>query len=103
MSYRLKLLPDYECFALWDIDSVGNVDPGNLPISDQLKSKISSWEDVYDSTLNADNPSESSFSSEIEEASFDEEGRKIWNYLKEELGGQYEVSYFSVLEDKLLT
>jgi hypothetical protein len=48
MSKRLKLMPDYECFALWDIDGVENVDPANLPISSDLKERIIRWEDAYD-------------------------------------------------------
>ena len=102
MSKRLKLLPDYECFALWDVDGIENIDPAKLPISDQLKSRISNWEDAYDGTLNQDDPTESGFNSQEEEASFEKEGRLIWKALKEELGEEYEVSYFSVLENKLL-
>jgi hypothetical protein len=102
MSKRLKLMPDYECFALWDIDGVENVNPANLPISSDLKERIGRWEDAYDNTLNQDDPTASGFRSSDEEISFDCEGRLIWEELKKELGESYEVRYFSIVENALI-
>lgn len=102
MVKKLKLMPDYECFALWDIDSVGNIDPASLPISDDLKERIARWEDAYDSTLNQDDPTASGFQSSDEENSFDNEGRLIWKELKSQLGESYNVRYFSVVENALI-
>ncbi|BCV43649.1 hypothetical protein TUM17379_06670 [Shewanella algae] len=39
MPNRLKLLPDYECYALWDVDSLDNLDSRKLSISDELKKR----------------------------------------------------------------
>ncbi|MEL4382062.1 hypothetical protein [Shewanella algae] len=102
MPNRLKLLPDYECYALWDVDSLDNLDSRKLSISDELKEKISKWEELYDSTLNNHDPSQSGFSNLDEEKEFDLEGRDIWEKLKLELGAEYEISYFSVVENKLV-
>ena len=102
MHKRLKLMPDYECFALWDIDGVENVDPARLPISGGLKERIGRWEDEYDNTLNQDDPTASGFRSLDEENSFDREGRLIWEELKKELGESYDVRYFSVVENTLI-
>ncbi len=102
MVKRLKLMPDYECFALWDIDSVENVDPANLPISDDLKARIGRWEDQYDDTLNQDDPTESGFPSVDDEADFDSEGRLICKELRDELGETYNAIYFSVLRNDLI-
>jgi|SRR5690554_4546548 len=102
MVKRLKLMPDYECFALWDIDIVENVDPANLPISDDLKARIGRWEDRYDDTLNQDDPAASGFPSVDEENAFDNEGRLICKELKNELGESYDISYFSVLDNELI-
>lgn len=102
MYKRLKLMPDYECFALWDIDGVANVDPAKLPISGGLKERIGRWEDAYDNTLNQDDPTASGFRNSDEENSFDREGRSIWEELKKELGESYDVRYFSVVENTLI-
>jgi hypothetical protein len=99
---KLKLMPDYECFALWDIDNVENVDPAVLPISDILKKRISKWEEAYDSTLNQEDPPASGFQSPEDERSFDTEGRLIWEELKKELGESYDIRYFSVIENTLI-
>ncbi|MEW8460666.1 MAG: hypothetical protein AB2653_10220 [Candidatus Thiodiazotropha endolucinida] len=102
MVRQLKLMPDYECFSLWDIDRVDNIDPASLPISDNLKERIGRWEDAYDSTLNQDDPTASGFKSPDEENAFDIEGRSIWKGLKSELGESYDVRYFSVVENRLI-
>jgi hypothetical protein len=99
---KLKLMPDYECFALWDIDSVENINPASLPISDDLKARVGRWEDIYDGTLNQDDPTASGFQSADEENTFDSEGRLIWKELKDELGESYDVSYFSIVENTLI-
>ncbi|WP_281649187.1 hypothetical protein [Parendozoicomonas sp. Alg238-R29] len=103
MSNRLKLLPDYGCYALWDIDNLGNINPSELAISDALKKRISRWEDAYDSTLNNSDPSQSGFSNIDDEEAFDLEGRAILGELKLELEPDYEISYFSIVENKLIS
>ena len=95
-------MPDYECFALWDIDSVENIDAASLPIPADLKERIARWEDVYDTTLNKDDPTASGFQDSDEEKDFDNEGRLIWKKLKHELGESYDVIYFSVMENILI-
>lgn len=102
MSTKLKLMPDYECFALWDVDSVENINPAELPISDSLKSRIARWEEAYDSTLDRDDPTSSGFRSSEDENSFDHEGQLILQQLKQELGNSYDVRYFSVVQNSLV-
>lgn len=102
MVKRLKLMPDYECFALWDADNIENINPAYLPISDDLKARIGRWEDSYDATLNQDDPTASGFQNDEEENTFDSEGRFIWKELKKELGDSYDVSYFSIVENSLI-
>ncbi|BAV95582.1 hypothetical protein [Lysobacter enzymogenes] len=92
---RIKLMPDYECFALWDENAVANLDADALPISAQLKARIHRWEDAYDATLDRDDPARSGFASERDLHAFDEEGRALWRCLRQELGDAYAVRYFS--------
>lgn len=102
MVKKLKIMPDYGCFALWDIDTADNIDPGSLPLSDDLKERIGRWEDAYDSTLNQDDPTASCFESPDEENAFDIEGISIWEEMNNELGESYDVRYFSVVENALI-
>lgn len=96
-------MPDYECFALWDIDEIENIDPAKLPISDSLKERIGRWEDAYDKTLKQDDPTASGFENPSEEAEFDNEGKLIWEAMKKELGEGYNICYFSVIENSLIS
>ncbi|AMX02837.1 hypothetical protein [Microbulbifer thermotolerans] len=102
MVKNLKLMPDYECFALWDIDSTDNINPASLPISEDLKKRIEKWQDVYDATLNEVDPTSSGFESPDAEQAFDIEGRAIWEELKNELGRSYNIQHFSVIENDVI-
>ena len=37
MLRNIKLMPDYYCWPLWDMDSVGNLGPNRLPITPELR------------------------------------------------------------------
>ena len=45
VNKKIKLMPDYQCWSIWNIDTVEgedcNIDPNTLPISDDLKVKLS--------------------------------------------------------------
>lgn len=91
----IKLMADYDSYALWDEDNIDNLNPDELPISEELKKSIHKWEDHYDSTLNRENPADSGFTSDDELGAFEREGRDLWRRLREELGDGYVVKYFS--------
>lgn len=92
---NIKLMADYECFALWDEDSVDNLNPDELPISEELKYRIHRWEDAFDATLNRADPANSGFYTRDDLRRFDEEGLELWRQLRLELGDEYDVRYFS--------
>jgi hypothetical protein len=91
----IKVMPDYECHALWHYDSekVGDVDPHSLGVSDELASDIDSWAVEYDTTLNQDNPAESGFPSKDEEVKFVTMGYELALRLKQELKGVSVIYY----------
>jgi hypothetical protein len=91
---RVRLMPDYQCFPLWldEPNEVGNIDPRDLQISSDLMDALQAWASRYDATLNKDDPTNSGFSSVIEEEFFLDEGRRLSARLTEQLG--YEVRYF---------
>jgi hypothetical protein len=65
MSKVIKLMTDYDCFPIWEIfdDSVENISPDSLDISEQLRKDLDIWSNVYDQTINIDDPKHSGFSS----------------------------------------
>lgn len=102
MSKKLKLMPDYECYAIWDVDEVSNISASELPVSTELQARIGRWEQAYNQTLNQDNPSLSGFASKKDEERFEAEGLLIWQDLKFELGGNYKIMYFSIMSNSLI-
>ena len=99
---NIKLMPDYGCFALWDLDNLGDLNPQTLPIPERLKIRLDAWADTYQATLNEADPAESGFETEALLRDFDAEGRRMWQELRAELGSEYTVQYYSVLENTLL-
>ncbi len=95
MSKRLKLMVDYECFPLWDLDEPANLDPTTLPLPPNLCDELVAWARCYDLTLDRANPAASGFRSTGEAESFESQGLRLWAELRQALGPTYEVYYFS--------
>jgi hypothetical protein len=89
----LKLMTDYECYPLWDMTpgEYGDIDPNSLPISDSLKDQLLNWADIYDSTLNWQDPATSGFQSVDAAEAFKAEGMRLADQLREELGPEFVV------------
>lgn len=89
----IKLMADYQCFPLWEASpgKIGNIDPNTLPISEGLKLKLEKWADMYDATLDYDDPVKSGFINPEDEARFKMEGERIGKKLKDELGSGYTI------------
>jgi hypothetical protein len=101
-TQKIKLMADYQCYPLWNVEEVGNIDPNKLPISTVLKKHLNSWAECYDETLVIEEPKLSGFNNEKEALAFEEQGRFLWQQLQKELGNQYEIFYFSHLASQLL-
>jgi hypothetical protein len=105
MSKVMKLMADYQCFPLWeyrDGELTGNVNPDDLPLTRELKSALHAWSASYDRTLNQEYPPDSGFASPAEEEAFETEGKRLWKELQAQLGPEYQVSYYSSQEARLL-
>jgi hypothetical protein len=87
----LKLMTDYHCYPLWEASPsrVGNVDPNTLPISKSLCDQLFDWADVYDRTLNMEDPVTSGFSNNEAVDAFKVQGAKLADQLRKELGPEY--------------
>ena len=87
----LKLMADYQCFPLWEPSEFENVDPNELPISQELKRDLYTWMDKYDSILDWEYPPDSGFKSEQEEQQFKQDGKNLQRRLQQELGAEFQV------------
>ncbi|MCL7456258.1 hypothetical protein ACIBVK_28625 [Micromonospora echinofusca] len=89
-------MADYECYPTWLTGSagVGNVDPAELPISNGLAAALLQWAQIYDGTLDRDDPASSGFPDADQEADFYVAGHELARRLAAELSGRYTVEYF---------
>jgi hypothetical protein len=102
MQTVIKLMADYQSYPLWKAGSeVGNINPDDLPLSNDLKAMLANWSASYDRTLNQDYPPDSAFSSPADEEDFEVEGHRIWHALREQLGQGYKVIYKSIRDNRL--
>lgn len=88
----LRLMADFGSYPVWesfDDGGLDNLDHKDLPISDELKCDLTSWEEHYQGTFNEEYPPDSGFSTETEEQTFYREGRMLWQRLRHELGSAF--------------
>jgi hypothetical protein len=103
MLKKIKLMPDYQCFPLWNLEEVDNIDPKDLPIKKDLIDALYKWAETFDSILNWTDPSLSGFKSEQEAKDFETEGIRLWLLLREQLKPNYAVYYKSYKFHKLIS
>ncbi len=98
----IKLMADYHCYPLWQMNEAGNLDPDQLPLSTILKKHLKNWTEWYDDTLVTDDPLSSGFKNLRDSVLFEEEGKFLWQQLQRELDEEYEVFYFSHLKGRMV-
>ncbi len=87
-------MPDYQCWPLWDVDEIGNIDPHTLPISQEAVARLERWAAAFEEDFNWDDPASSVWpEGKLDE--FEAEGIRLWEQLRAELASQYDVGYFS--------
>ena len=93
----IRVMPDYQSYPTWQPSADEyNVDPANLPISDELADDLNAWGDDYDATLVLDDPASSGFPDEDAENAFAERGAQLARRLAAELAGRYRVEYHDI-------
>ncbi len=102
---KIKLMADYGCYPLWWVssDKIGNINPETLPLSQETIKRLDKWEEIYNATLNWQDPANSPELSVEAEAAFEEEGISLWKQLQTELAPNYQLVYFSESLGKVLT
>lgn len=100
----IKLMADYQCFPLWwyNSDIVGDINPEDLPISNELKDGLLKWSDLYDSFINLEEPNVDKDIPQETMDNFENTGLELWKKLQQELEGKYRVVYFSNKTLKIL-
>ena len=99
---KIKISPEYGVLPIWKQDSDGmfediDIDDIELSFSEELKTKITEWDDLFQKTLNQDYPPDSDFGSETERQNFDQLGKIIFEEITEHLNGKFEVIYKSII------
>jgi hypothetical protein len=90
---HLKVMADYHCFPIWDIDEPNNIDPHTLPLSEALIAKLMQWAARYDNTLNTEYPPSSGFLDTDSAVSFIHDGKDLTESLRNELSDDYSITY----------
>lgn len=104
MPRQIKLMADYASFPLWLVSGeTGDIDPEQLPLTKATQERLLAWADTYGATLNPDDPLASGFASDADTAAFEQEGIALWHELRNELGPDYEVLYFSDAKQQVFT
>ena len=88
----LCLSPDFDAILFWrDEQSQAKADERALPLSDGLRQRLDEFyrwfSELY---LSADEPR-----SRLDNRLFDDTGMELWEQLRSELQGQYQVTYYS--------
>jgi len=102
MLQRIKLMPDYSCYPLWDRDDGGDIEPWELPLSEATIERLLNWQKIYEGIIDWDDPASAGFASAQEEIAFEREGISLWKQLQKELGDEYEIVYFSQLLQRVI-
>jgi len=102
MMQRIKLMADFDCYPLWDMDDGGDIDPTDLPLSEGTIERLLNWQNIYDGIIDWDDPASAGFASEKEKMVFEREGISLWKKLQKELGDEYEIVYFSQLLQRVI-
>ncbi len=53
---RIKLMPDYQCWPIWGVDGIGNINPHTLPISQETVAHLEKWAAAFEEGFNWDDP-----------------------------------------------
>jgi hypothetical protein len=103
MPVKIKLMPDYGCWPLWLEEDLEDFDTEELAIQPETRFRLKRWAAVHDAMLNWDDPGNTpDWPPEVSHW-FDQEGIALWRILREELGPEYEVSYYSIKDRQLFT
>jgi hypothetical protein len=90
-----RVAADYGCYATWRRAPDGalvNVSPAELPVPETLQVALMRWAEVYDATLDREDPMNSGFATDLEHEMFASWGRALAELLA--LALDHDIEYF---------
>lgn len=84
----IRMAPEYGCWPLWDDATGENIEPTDLPIPPELAQRIGTWDDIFQTTLDRDDPVNSAFPDPSAEAAWRDELDAIFDTLGDVLGAE---------------
>lgn len=99
---KLRFVFDYYTYPIWEEldDGLDNLEPDELPISQELKQSIYALDDKYQETYDASYPPNSGFKTEEEKRFFIEERLTLFNRLKAELPNNFKITLGDTFDDE---
>ena len=90
----IKLMADFGCWPLWDLNDARNIDPESLPLSESLIDDLDRWVEMFEEDFEWGSAASSEWDpSHLDR--FEAEGVRLWRCLIQELRGSCRVVYFS--------
>lgn len=88
--HKLKLMPEFECWCIWNntdelVDENYNINPSDLAISHRLIADLNDWTECWDRQYDRQVPLNSGFKDAEEAARFNARGRELLEQLKLEM------------------
>ncbi len=104
MTINIKLMADYFSHPLWglDDDNIGDINPQELPLSQETIAKLEQWSQIYNNILNWNDPASSGFKTQEDRQNFEKKGIELWENLRQELGQGYNVKYHSIILHRVI-
>jgi len=82
----LRVMPEYQCWPVWNDFTGNNIDPSMLGLSAALLERLDRWDQIFQATYNSDDPAESGLADE-DWPGFLAEGEAIIDEIRKEWGG----------------
>lgn len=99
---KIRFVFDYNCYPIWEEldDGLDNIEPNELPISQELKQSIYALDSKYQDTYISSDPARSDFKTKEEERFFIEERLALFERLKAELPNNFKITLGDTFEDE---
>lgn len=99
-------MPEYGMYPIWiqysSSEPFANINIDELNLSVSLAEKLKEWDAMFQNTFNQEYPPNSGFITNVVESIFEEKGISIWQEMLSELSENYEILYYSTIENKII-
>jgi hypothetical protein len=106
MVRHIEIIPEYFACPITDRDAGEEMYMEDVPISQSLKDRLQAWAERFDATIDVTHPYESpnpGFASPEDQADFVAQGYVLWHDLQQELGQEFVMFYFDVIQGRRIS